>query len=78
MTFHVKCQNILKSFLSEALTTHFFFSSQQPENILLQAKNSTKVKLIDFGLSCKILPKDDHRAMMGTAEFIGKYHVLPW
>ncbi|XP_052278022.1 death-associated protein kinase 1-like isoform X2 [Dreissena polymorpha] len=42
----------------------------KPENILLQEKNSTAVKLIDFGLSRKIGPKEEHRAMMGTAEFV--------
>lgn len=42
----------------------------KPENILLQDKSSTAVKLIDFGLARKIGPRDDQRAMMGTAEFI--------
>ncbi|WAR00619.1 DAPK2-like protein [Mya arenaria] len=42
----------------------------KPENILLQEKGSTAVKLIDFGLSRKIGPKEEHRALMGTAEFV--------
>jgi len=46
----------------------------QPENILLQEKGSTAVKLIDFGLSRKIGPKDEHRALQGTAEFVGRWN----
>ncbi|KAK3098350.1 hypothetical protein FSP39_018671 [Pinctada imbricata] len=42
----------------------------KPENIMLLQKNSTNIKLIDFGLSQIIKPTDDIRAMMGTAEFV--------
>ncbi|KAL3866656.1 hypothetical protein ACJMK2_043939 [Sinanodonta woodiana] len=42
----------------------------KPENILLRKPGCTQVKLIDFGLSQKIGPKDDSRSMMGTAEFV--------
>lgn len=35
--------------------------------------NSQDIKLIDFGLAQKIRPMDEHRAMMGTAEFVGAY-----
>lgn len=38
---------------------------------MLLDRTSTKIKLIDFGLARKINDKDDVRAMMGTAEFIG-------
>ncbi|KAJ8304643.1 hypothetical protein KUTeg_018226 [Tegillarca granosa] len=42
----------------------------KPENIMLLDKNSTRIKLIDFGLAQVIGPKMDIRAMMGTAEFV--------
>lgn len=40
---------------------------------MLLDKNSTRIKLIDFGLAQVIGPKMDIRAMMGTAEFVGMY-----
>ncbi|KAL5004238.1 hypothetical protein ScPMuIL_017694 [Solemya velum] len=42
----------------------------KPENIMLLDKKSTKVKLIDFGLSQKIDGNQEVRAMNGTAEFV--------
>ena len=42
----------------------------KPENIMLLNKNSTRIKLIDFGLAQMIGPNSNIRAMMGTAEFI--------
>lgn len=42
----------------------------KPENIMLLNKNSTSIKLIDFGLAQIIGPNADVRAMMGTAEFV--------
>lgn len=46
----------------------------QPENVMLLRRDSTQVKLIDFGLSRKILPGAKTRDMIGTPEFIGKVH----
>ncbi|XP_071115765.1 death-associated protein kinase 1-like [Haliotis cracherodii] len=42
----------------------------KPENIMMLNSNSQDIKLIDFGLAQKIRPMDEHRAMMGTAEFV--------
>ena len=50
---------------------HIVHLDLKPENIMLLDRNSTKIKLIDFGLARKIMDKEDVRAMMGTAEFIG-------
>lgn len=47
----------------------FFFP--QPENVMLLNKNSTNIKLIDFGISRRIRNGDDVRAMLGTPEFVG-------
>ncbi|XP_045156397.2 death-associated protein kinase 1-like isoform X1 [Mercenaria mercenaria] len=70
------CEEEASSFVKQILEGVEHLHSQyiahldlKPENILLQDKNSTAVKLIDFGLSRKILPKEEHRAIMGTAEF---------
>ena len=38
---------------------------------MLLDQSSTKIKLIDFGLARRLTDKEDMRAMMGTAEFIG-------
>lgn len=45
----------------------------QPENIMLLNKHSQRIKLIDFGLAQKITASDDIRALMGTAEFVGRF-----
>ncbi|XP_067666267.1 death-associated protein kinase 1-like isoform X1 [Haliotis asinina] len=42
----------------------------KPENIMMLNSHSQDIKLIDFGLAQKIRPMDEHRAMMGTAEFV--------
>ena len=43
----------------------------QPENIMLLNRNSHEVKLIDFGLSRKLLNGKEIREMIGTPEFVG-------
>lgn len=48
------------------------FFTFQPENIMLQNKNSTQIKIIDFGLSRKIPPGASVQEMIGTPEFVGK------
>ena len=40
---------------------------------MLLNKNSTKIKIIDFGLAQVIGPNSNVRAMMGTPEFVGLY-----
>lgn len=42
----------------------------KPENVMLLDKNDRRIKLIDFGLSRKIIPGVDVREMMGTPEFV--------
>ncbi|XP_013389888.1 death-associated protein kinase 1 isoform X2 [Lingula anatina] len=42
----------------------------KPENVMLTSKQSQKIKLIDFGLSRKLLPDAEIREMMGTPEFV--------
>ena len=54
----------------------FVFVLWQPENIMLLDQSSTKIKLIDFGLARRLTDKEDMRAMMGTAEFIGNIHQV--
>lgn len=41
----------------------------QPENILLKSKNSTDLKIIDFGLARKLDPKKSVKLLFGTPEF---------
>ncbi|UMM35968.1 hypothetical protein L5515_008342 [Caenorhabditis briggsae] len=41
----------------------------KPENILLKAKNSTDLKIIDFGLARKLDPKKSVKLLFGTPEF---------
>ena len=41
---------------------------------MLLDQSSTNIKLIDFGLARRLTDKEDMRAMMGTAEFIGNDH----
>ncbi|PIO69851.1 immunoglobulin I-set domain protein [Teladorsagia circumcincta] len=41
----------------------------KPENILLKSKNSTDLKLVDFGLSRKLDPKKTVKLLFGTPEF---------
>lgn len=55
----------------ERIAKFCLFYYFQPENIMLLNKNSTSIKLIDFGLAQIIGPNSDVRAMMGTAEFVG-------
>ena len=42
----------------------------KPENVMLLGDNSRIIKLIDFGLSRKILPGSEVREMLGTPEFV--------
>ena len=42
----------------------------QPENVMLLNNTCRTVKLIDFGLSRKILPGTEVREMLGTPEFV--------
>lgn len=42
----------------------------KPENVMLTSKESQKIKLIDFGLSQKLVPGEDICEMMGTPEFV--------
>ncbi|CAI2354591.1 unnamed protein product [Caenorhabditis sp. 36 PRJEB53466] len=41
----------------------------KPENILLKSKNSTDLKIIDFGLARKLDPKKSVKLLFGTPEF---------
>ncbi|KAJ8886799.1 hypothetical protein PR048_013011 [Dryococelus australis] len=41
----------------------------KPENIMCQTRNSTNVKLIDFGLATKLDPNEVVKISTGTAEF---------
>uniref|UniRef100_A0A915HI20 Protein kinase domain-containing protein n=1 Tax=Romanomermis culicivorax TaxID=13658 RepID=A0A915HI20_ROMCU len=41
-----------------------------PEHIMLQCKSSTRIKIIDFGLSRTILPGGSIQEMIGTPEFV--------
>lgn len=41
----------------------------KPENIMCQTRNSTNIKLIDFGLATKLEPNDVVKISTGTAEF---------
>lgn len=38
---------------------------------MLQSKETRKIKIIDFGISRKIDPKNDYKDMIGTPEFVG-------
>lgn len=49
---------------------HIAHLDLKPENILMVSRSSQRIKLIDFGLSRKLKPGLDNRAMMGTAEFV--------
>ena len=40
---------------------------------MLRRKGDTKIKLIDFGLSRRILPGTVVKDMIGTPEFVGKF-----
>lgn len=46
-----------------------FLADVKPENIMCQTKNSTNVKLIDFGLATKLDPNEVVKISTGTAEF---------
>ncbi|XP_035210044.1 twitchin-like [Stegodyphus dumicola] len=41
----------------------------KPENIMCQTKNSTNIKVIDFGLATKLDPNEPVKISTGTAEF---------
>lgn len=43
---------------------------------MLQSKRSSQIKLIDFGLSRKILPGSKIKDMIGTPEFVGKGRIV--
>ena len=45
----------------------------QPENLMLSADHK-HLKLIDFGLARHYNPKRPHSEMIGTPEFIGRWH----
>lgn len=47
----------------------WLFSDIKPENIMCQTRNSTNVKLIDFGLATKLDPNEVVKISTGTAEF---------
>ncbi|KAI0235398.1 Death-associated protein kinase 1 [Lamellibrachia satsuma] len=42
----------------------------KPENLMLLDRNSTRLKIIDFGLSRKFVAGDEVKEMMGTPEFV--------
>ncbi|XP_070569690.1 myosin light chain kinase, smooth muscle-like isoform X2 [Ptychodera flava] len=42
----------------------------KPENIMCISKDSTEIKLIDFGLARKYDPKESIKEMVGTPEFV--------
>lgn len=42
----------------------------KPENIMIVAPNSKRIKLIDFGLARKYNPKENLKVMFGTPEFV--------
>jgi serine/threonine protein kinase len=46
-----------------------FLTDIKPENIMCQTRNSTNVKLIDFGLATKLDPNEVVKISTGTAEF---------
>ncbi|KJH43328.1 kinase domain protein [Dictyocaulus viviparus] len=41
----------------------------KPENILIKTKNSTDLKIIDFGLARKLIPNKNTKLLFGTPEF---------
>ena len=43
----------------------------KPENILLSDKTAKRIKLIDFGISRKIVNDLDVKGLYGTPEFVG-------
>ena len=49
------------------MTNMFLF---QPENIVLETVGGCRVKLVDFGLSHRLVDGKELKEMMGTAEFI--------
>lgn len=50
---------------------HIAHLDLKPENVMLQSKHGAQIKLIDFGLSRKILPGSKIKDMIGTPEFVG-------
>lgn len=42
----------------------------KPENIVLKSKDSTEIKLVDFGLAQVAKPGQEIKEIMGTAEFV--------
>ena len=50
----------------------------KPENVMLLGDKSRIIKLIDFGLSRKILPGAEVREMLGTPEFVSPEVGVPF
>lgn len=61
--FTKQCRNMANN--------NFFFSSAdiKPENIMCQTRDSTNIKLIDFGLATRLDPNEVVKISTGTAEF---------
>ncbi|VDL74389.1 unnamed protein product, partial [Nippostrongylus brasiliensis] len=55
--------------LAEMHSKQFVHLDLKPENILLKSKNSTDLKIIDFGLARKIDPNRTVKLLFGTPEF---------
>ncbi|VDM94940.1 unnamed protein product [Thelazia callipaeda] len=49
---------------------HIVHLDIKPENVMLRKKGDSKIKLIDFGLSRRILPGTIVKDMIGTPEFV--------
>ncbi|PAV77013.1 hypothetical protein WR25_00130 [Diploscapter pachys] len=49
---------------------HIVHLDIKPENVMLKKKGDSQVKLIDFGLSRRILPGHPVKDMVGTPEFV--------
>ncbi len=52
-------------------TRIFIHTHTQPENIVLKDKDAKQLKIIDFGTAQDLKKHPDHKAMVGTPEFIG-------
>ena len=53
------------------LNSPAFVCCLQPENLMLLDRESSQIKIIDFGLSRRFSPDTECREMLGTAEFVG-------
>ncbi|VDM98142.1 unnamed protein product, partial [Onchocerca ochengi] len=49
---------------------HIVHLDIKPENVMLRKRGEPKIKLIDFGLSRRILPGTVVKDMIGTPEFV--------